>query len=139
MKFTAFRFDGRINRARFWKIKVGIFLMNLFFAIWVATQLQHIALNPQHQPVHERWALGAFAVFIAVVSAWVLLAAGVKRFHDRDKSGWWMLINLVPVAGHVWYLIECGFLPGTTGPNKYGPDPLSVDARAAATTKAKEL
>ena len=37
MKFTAFRFGGRINRAKWWKIKVGILLMNLFLSIWIAT------------------------------------------------------------------------------------------------------
>jgi uncharacterized membrane protein YhaH (DUF805 family) len=126
MKFTAFRFGGRINRARFWRIKIGMLLVNLFFAIWVAIQFQHIALNPQHEPAHQRWALGAVVLWIALITFWVVLAAGVKRFHDRDKSGWWVLINLIPVAGPVWYLIECGFLPGTAGANKYGPDPLAV-------------
>ena len=48
----------------------------------------------------------------------------IKRWHDRDKSGWWVLINLVPCIGPFWALIECGFLRGTPGPNKYGPDPL---------------
>jgi uncharacterized membrane protein YhaH (DUF805 family) len=48
----------------------------------------------------------------------------IKRWHDRDKSGWWVLINLVPCIGGFWTLIECGFLKGTTGPNQYGPDPL---------------
>ena len=37
-----------------------------------------------------------------------------------------MLIILVPVIGSLWYLIECGFLNGTTGPNTYGPDPLTA-------------
>jgi uncharacterized membrane protein YhaH (DUF805 family) len=37
-----------------------------------------------------------------------------------------VLIALVPVIGGLWYLIECGFLKGTTGPNNYGPDPLSA-------------
>jgi uncharacterized membrane protein YhaH (DUF805 family) len=126
MKFTAFRFAGRINRAKFWRITVGVFLMDLFFAIWLALQYRQIIVNPQHQPAHERWALGALAVYLALVSAWVLLAAGAKRFHDRDKNGWWVLISFIPVAGPVWYLIECGFWPGTTGANKHGPDPLAA-------------
>jgi uncharacterized membrane protein YhaH (DUF805 family) len=46
---------------------------------------------------------------------------GIKRFHDRDKSGWWVLIAFVPIIGWIWYLIECGFLPGTDGPNRYDP------------------
>ena len=54
------------------------------------------------------------------------VAIGVKRLHDRNKTGWWMLIILLPVIGGLWYLIECGFLKGTTGPNTYGPDPLTA-------------
>jgi uncharacterized membrane protein YhaH (DUF805 family) len=64
---------------------------------------------------------------VAVVATWISLAIGVKRWHDRNKTGWWMLINFVPVIGPFWYLIECGFLKGTSGPNTYGPDPLTAD------------
>ena len=52
------------------------------------------------------------------------LLVQIRRWHDRDKSGWWVLIGFVPCIGWIWALIECGFLKGTTGPNKYGPDPL---------------
>ena len=49
----------------------------------------------------------------------------VKRWHDRGKSGWWVLIALIPLVGPIWAIIETGFLPGTSGPNEYGPDPLA--------------
>ena len=45
----------------------------------------------------------------------------IKRFHDRDKSGWWVLIGLIPIIGGIWLLIELGFLKGTPGPNRFGP------------------
>ena len=61
-----------------------------------------------------------------VVALWISLAVAVKRYHDRNKSGWWVLIALVPVIGGIWYLIEAGFLAGTPGPNDYGPDPLAA-------------
>lgn len=51
--------------------------------------------------------------------------ATIKRFHDRGKSGWWTLVLLVPVIGSIWTFVECGFLKGTDGPNKYGEDPLA--------------
>ncbi len=54
---------------------------------------------------------------------WVGLAVGVKRWHDRDKSGWWMLIGIIPYIGGIWQLIECGCLRGTEGPNRFGGDP----------------
>ena len=53
---------------------------------------------------------------------WPSIAIAVKRWHDRDKSGWWVLINLIPVIGFLWTLIENGFLRGTMGDNRFGPD-----------------
>jgi uncharacterized membrane protein YhaH (DUF805 family) len=56
---------------------------------------------------------------------WVALVLGVivyiKRFHDRDKSGWWVLIGLIPIIGAIWLPIELGFLKGTPRPNRFGP------------------
>ncbi|MDK1018188.1 MAG: DUF805 domain-containing protein [Actinomycetota bacterium] len=56
---------------------------------------------------------------------WAGLAIAIKRWHDRDKSGWWILIGLVPIIGGFWALIETRFLTGTQGENRYGPDPLA--------------
>ncbi len=75
------------------------------------------------------------AIWIAqIVSALILLYAGMaiqaKRWHDRDKSGWWSLIVLIPIIGWIWLFVECGLLRGTSGPNRYGSDPL-VDPVAA--------
>jgi Protein of unknown function (DUF805) len=50
----------------------------------------------------------------------------VKRWHDRGKSGWMVLINLIPLIGWVWTLVELGLLEGTLGPNQYGEDPLDA-------------
>jgi uncharacterized membrane protein YhaH (DUF805 family) len=49
----------------------------------------------------------------------------VKRFHDLNRSGWWSLLSFVPIAG-LWVLIQVGFVRGTIGPNRYGPDPLET-------------
>jgi uncharacterized membrane protein YhaH (DUF805 family) len=48
----------------------------------------------------------------------------IKRWHDRDKSGWWIFINFVPIVGVLWALIECAYVKGTEGQNRFGPDPL---------------
>lgn len=53
---------------------------------------------------------------------WPALAVSVKRWHDRDKSGWWALVFLVPLVGWLWVLVENGFLRGTVGANRYGED-----------------
>jgi uncharacterized membrane protein YhaH (DUF805 family) len=63
---------------------------------------------------------------------WIVLVVSVKRWHDRNKPSRWVLINLVPVVGWLWQLIECGFLKGTTGPNRFGQDQLRGHARGLA-------
>ena len=50
------------------------------------------------------------------------IAVQVRRFHDQDKSGWFVLLNLIPYLGGIIELVfMC--LEGTRGPNRYGRDP----------------
>ena len=101
-----FQFDGRINRGKFW---LGAVI------IWVAyAVILGIGVAAESGLV--------FVLLLLLI--WPSLAVSIKRWHDRDKSGWWVLIGLVPVIGGIWALIETGFLEGTSGPNQYGPDPL---------------
>jgi uncharacterized membrane protein YhaH (DUF805 family) len=103
-------FAGRLPRKAFWLYGV----IGLSVAQFLIYALLGIA------GMRERTA----DVLAALVIAWPSLAISVKRWHDRDKSGWWMLINLVPVVGLVWTLVECGALRGTVGANRFGADPL---------------
>ena len=64
------------------------------------------------------------------------IAVQVRRFHDRNISGWWYfalcIANFVPYIGliAVIAILVINVLPGTEGPNKFGPDPLHPEARA---------
>lgn len=70
----------------------------------------------------------ALAVFIPT------LAVTIRRLHDRDLSGWLLVgllvLSAIPIIGSLvsigWIIVMC--LPGTSGPNKYGPDPLAHSA-----------
>jgi uncharacterized membrane protein YhaH (DUF805 family) len=95
--------------------------------------------------------LGLLPFVIAIIIYTLLLisfiAIGIKRLHDRDKSGWWLLVfyvlpavlsSIAEAAGTglqfifllailalwIWGFVELGCLRGTVGPNKYGSDPL---------------
>lgn len=116
--FTSF--DGRINRQPFWVATL---------VLWVASMVVSIVAGM----IFGAGLLGSliqFAVALAVLVP--SLAVAAKRWHDRDKSGWWSLILFVPFLGFVWYVVELGFLPGTPGPNRFGPDPLTGVAPARA-------
>lgn len=52
------------------------------------------------------------------------LAVGVRRLHDTDRSGWWILIVIIPIIG--WLVLIFFFVtPGTPGPNRYGQPPIN--------------
>jgi uncharacterized membrane protein YhaH (DUF805 family) len=55
------------------------------------------------------------------------LAVSVRRLHDLDRSGWWVLLGLIPLVG-VIILIIWNCQRGTIGPNRFGPDPLGGQA-----------
>jgi uncharacterized membrane protein YhaH (DUF805 family) len=71
---------------------------------------------------------------LALIILLVLLVAScmlaIKRCHDRDKSGWFVLISFIPVIGPLWMLVELGFLRGSDGQNRFGPDPLGATGDA---------
>ena len=60
---------------------------------------------------------------LIVVVLWPAICVHAKRWHDLDLSGWWVLVNVVPVAGWLLAFVVNGFLPGTGGENRYGPEP----------------
>ena len=99
--------------------------------------------------------VGVFQLVVGVFMVWFLLASCVKRLHDHNRSGWFMALG-TPVSiwisfgsfnphlfGETWFLlgmfvlylapfwfaIECAFLRGTVGPNRFGEDPLAQPAR----------
>jgi len=120
-----FGFQGRTNRAKFWLVALAIFVVE---AILFAMLGSNIAMSDDPQEALARMGPVTSIVLLlfGILVTWISIAVGIKRFHDRNKSGVWVLIIFVPVIGSLWYLIECGFLKGTTGPNNYGPDPLGA-------------
>ena len=126
MTSLLFSFQGRINRAKFWLIHLAIFVVEAIVLSLLGGTAAIMSGDYEKVIVVFGGASGAVWSIVALLAFWISLAVGVKRWHDRNKTGWWMLIIFVPVIGGLWYLIECGFLKGTTGPNSYGPDPLTA-------------
>jgi len=58
------------------------------------------------------------------------LSVSCRRLHDRDRSGWWVLLILIPIIGWIILLIwVCQ--PGQRGSNRFGPDPLGPPPNVA--------
>ena len=96
LRSLLFSFSGRITRADF---LVGLFILG------VPAVALYLASVPR------------LLLLVTLPSA---VALQVKRWHDRDKPGTMVLINLVPVLGQLWSLLELGFFPGKEGVNRYG-------------------
>jgi uncharacterized membrane protein YhaH (DUF805 family) len=107
--FTSFH--GRISRSQWW----------LGSALIVLSQVGLITLIEMAGGKAEL--VQGYITFLTLIPQ---LAINMKRGYDRNRSAWFMLIALIPLV-NLWYLVETGFLPGTRGANRFGPDP-----RAAA-------
>ena len=99
-------FTGRINRSQYW---LGTFVLAVFI------------LGPAYfvyEPYSEE--SKRYVDIASLTMLWPGLALQIKRWHDRNKSGWWVLINFIPLIGVIWAIIENGFLSGNSGENQYG-------------------
>lgn len=104
--------SGRLDRQPWWIGTIVLFIVSLIARFILLLIFGH------HSAIgHLLYALIDIPLLYASINI------GIKRFHDRDKSGWWVLIVFIPIIGWIWYLIECGFLPGTDGPNRFDPNP----------------
>lgn len=117
-KWLLTSFDGRINRAKFW---AGI---GVLVALGIVATLIDLMIGSSFY-IGGGSQMGIVGLLASLASIYFALAVYAKRWHDRDKSGWWSLIAIVPFIGFVWILVELGMLEGTRGANQYGPDPLA--------------
>jgi uncharacterized membrane protein YhaH (DUF805 family) len=129
-----FGFKGRINRAKYWLVVSIWFVASVagMMLVWMS-EFSMIAI--------------VLTAVVAIAGIVVGVAVGIKRLHDRNKSGWWLLLfylapvvfdavakgtgsagmvfSIASLAISIWAIVELGCLRGTIGPNPYGPDPVA--------------
>ena len=99
-------FSGRSRRQEFWMFCIFSFLVSL--AVGVVDGL-----------LGTSGALGGLYSLAALLPS---LAVSIRRLHDTDRAGWWILITLIPLVGFIVYLaFLCG--DSTPGANRFGPNP----------------
>ena len=184
-----FGFKGRINRAKYWL--AGFVMLDLVVAlaalIYLAMMINfvrqamgvpdgtgEVSLTVGLDDIFSlldpaTWRALSFAklpmLLIRVAATaffvWIFLATTIKRLHDRDKSGWWMVpffavpglydhfADLVPgfwfavIMGAgmlvlmIWGFVELCFLKGTKWTNRFGPNPLGKEQMRARSERAR--
>jgi uncharacterized membrane protein YhaH (DUF805 family) len=105
-------FSGRARRSEFWywtlfQIIVGI----------VASILDRAVFDRNN---------AAFSAIIGLGLLLPSLAVAVRRLHDSGRTGWWLLIGLIPVIGTIILIVF--YVQDSQGDNKYGPSPKGVGA-----------
>jgi uncharacterized membrane protein YhaH (DUF805 family) len=109
-----FSFEGRAPRREYWTF-VGLIVIPVFVVAELLDSSH--GYKPFEGPAYD---------ILVLVLLWPSLAVCARRWHDRDKSARWILINFIPIVGGIWALIENGCLQGTSGDNRFGPDPLAA-------------
>lgn len=106
-------FRGRASRAEFWGFTVAMSVI-VFVALVIDSAFVS-GPNSKELP---------FAGLVALAHVLPSIAVAVRRLHDVDRSGWFLLINIVPLVGFVLLLVwACE--AGTRGANQYGPSPIA--------------
>jgi uncharacterized membrane protein YhaH (DUF805 family) len=128
-----FGFSGRIGRLQWWLGQLAIFIV-IALGIGIIVMLAGSDKLTGEGSSDGLGSAGLSVILVicavAVLAIWINIASTVKRFHDRDKSGFWFFITFVPYIGSIWVLVECGFLAGSPGSNNYGPSPGSGSSSA---------
>ncbi|MDZ7741584.1 MAG: DUF805 domain-containing protein [Bacteroidota bacterium] len=108
-------FSGRARRKEYWMFV----LFNIIFLIVAGIIDNVIGLTVGELPYGVFYFLYALAVLIPGI------AVSVRRLHDIGKSGWMILIGLIPLIGAIW-LIVLMVTDSNPGENQYGPNPKEV-------------
>lgn len=110
-KLDVFGFDGRIGRMRLlaWNLVLSTIYM-------VAALIMMLVV--QSSPTLSISVLGALGIAYLVLC----IRISAQRLHDLNWSAWMLLLHLVPIANLVLSIVLL-LMPGTPGPNKYGPPP----------------
>ncbi len=106
-------FSGRSRRKEYWMFVLGCLIAAVVIGIVEGILGINQMVGGVYGPITTLFGLGVIVPSIAVQ---------VRRFHDQDKSGWFVLLALIPFIGSIAVIVfMC--LEGTKGENRFGADP----------------
>lgn len=119
-----FNFSGRSTRSQYWLFSIGVIVLGIIGVVLDAAVLG--SSTP-----------AGFTALVYVAHLIPSLAVTVRRLHDADKSGWLVLLLLVPLVNVVCYVVF-GCLASTPGANRFGPAPdIAASQQAIAPPTAR--
>ena len=108
-------FSGRASRSEYW---IFALIFMLIYGVLYALDYALFGIGPT--------GIGFVSSIVYLIHLVPALAVLIRRLHDVDRSGWWLLISFVPLIGGIWLLVLL-CMRGSWGPNRFGPGPELVD------------
>ncbi|MEU4715257.1 DUF805 domain-containing protein [Micromonospora purpureochromogenes] len=115
-------FGGRARRSEYWWFALFTLILSIVAGILDGALGTNIGSDPS--------STGVIGLIVSLALLLPTLAVAVRRLHDTDRSGWWLLIGLVPLVGAIVLLVFF-VKDGTRGSNQYGADPKDAPQAAA--------
>ncbi|HET8961898.1 DUF805 domain-containing protein [Nocardioides sp.] len=107
-------FSGRARRSEYW----WFFLFNILVSIVASILDSILGTTSADTNIGLIGSIAGLALFLPS------LAVGIRRLHDTSRTGWWILIGLIPIVG--WIILIVFYCLDSHGDNKYGPSPKAV-------------
>ena len=116
---------GRSTRAEYWWWFLFVWLISLVPYIGIFASMDWSS----SEDGTVKGSGGGVIWWVLFIALWLVfilpsIAVSVRRLHDTDRSGWWMLIGIIPLIGTI-VLIVFFCLRGTEGPNRFGEGPMA--------------
>ena len=121
------KFNGRARRKEYWMFQL---FCNIFLIlICLVASIGLFIYNTGEFPLLGRILMGTGGILFVIFAFGLIipgLAVTIRRLHDIDKSGWWILVCAIPYIGPLVLFVFC-CLDSPSGTNKYGPNPKCID------------
>lgn len=126
-----FSLEGRASRKEWWIVTAvavsASIIVGILVSFWIIASVLTVFRGDLISVLAGL--LFVMVIFLGIFAAYY--ATSIRRYHDRGKSGWWILIALIPVIGGVWQFVELGFLESMNENNPYGINPVSTEEKPA--------
>ena len=116
-------FSGRARRREYWMfILINVVIVIVLSLIDTLLGTGGFRATSGGGSFYAANSLGVLSGLYSLAVLLPSIAVTVRRLHDTDRTGWWILLGFIPIIGGIVLLVFY-VLEGTRGPNRYGPDP----------------